>query len=80
MGLPYYYWGSFMPIFKNAVASFLRLLSDEGAQAVTEYAFTATAFGVLMFVFLAAIRTGTGTNLNTTQSGLTGLYNGSPAP
>jgi len=62
------------------VASFARLLSDEGAQAVTEYAVIASAFGVLMFVFLAVIRTGTGTNLNTTQTNLTELYTASPAP
>jgi Flp pilus assembly pilin Flp len=68
------------PAVRGVVASFARLLSDEGAQAVTEYALVAAAFGVLMFVFLSVIRTGTGTNLNTTQTNLTKLYSASPAP
>lgn len=68
------------PALRSMVASFTRLLADEGAQAVTEYAVVATAFGLLMFVFLSVIRTGTGTNLNTTQTNLTKLYSASPAP
>jgi Flp pilus assembly pilin Flp len=68
------------PALRRMVASIARLLADEEAQAVTEYAVVAAAFGVLMFVFLAVIRTGTGTNLNNTQTNLTALYKASPAP
>jgi Flp pilus assembly pilin Flp len=65
---------------KHTLTSFMRLSRNEGGQAASEYALVAVMFGLLMFAFLATIRTNTGSNLNTTQSGLTNLYKASPAP
>jgi Flp pilus assembly pilin Flp len=64
----------------KSTLAWMRLLADNRAQAISEYALIAAMFGVLMFAFLATIRTNTGTNLNTTQTNLSTLYKASPAP
>lgn len=53
---------------------FVRCLRDDQGQALTEYALISFAFTCIMFGALNAMQQGTGHNLNTTQTNLSGLY------
>jgi Flp pilus assembly pilin Flp len=48
-------------------------LRDGSGATLTEYALIASALGVLMIVTMKLIQTETGTQLNATGTGLTGL-------
>jgi Flp pilus assembly pilin Flp len=53
-------------------------LRDGSGATLTEYALIASALGVLMIVTMKLIQTETGTQLNATGTGLTGLGTSPP--
>jgi Flp pilus assembly pilin Flp len=54
----------------NLIAAFRELLVDDAASALTEYAIVASVFGVLMIGTMVAMQDAAGSNITTTQSGL----------
>lgn len=51
--------------------SYRAFIVDDNGSALVEYALVLATLSALMFVVLGAIAAGVGTNLSTTQSGMT---------
>jgi hypothetical protein len=55
---------------RGLVSAFRAMLAGDGAAALTEYAIVASVFGVLMIALMVATQNAAGSNITTTQSGL----------
>jgi Flp pilus assembly pilin Flp len=55
---------------RGLISAFRELLANDGAAALTEYAIVASVFGVLMIALMVATQNAAGSNITSTQNGL----------